>query len=68
MSGPEPSSQEELPYRIILWRTGSEIERVLARAVSAELAQAIFKAAQKEYPQRRITLNRGDSTLADSGG
>ena len=68
MSGLEASSQEELPYRIVLWRTGSEVERVLARAVSAELTQAIFKAAQKEYPQRRITLSRGDSTLADSGG
>jgi hypothetical protein len=68
MSGPEPSSQEELPYRIVLWRTAAEVERVIARALSAELAQAIFKAAQKEYPQRRITLNRGDSTLAASGG
>jgi hypothetical protein len=68
MSGPEPPSQEELPYRIVLWRTDAEIERVLARAVSAELAQAIFKAVRGEYPQRRITLNRGDKMLADSGG
>jgi hypothetical protein len=68
MSGPEPSSQEDLPYRIVLWRSQSEIERVLARAVSPELAQAIFRAAQSEYPQRRITLDKGDDTLSDSFG
>ncbi|HLG47940.1 MAG TPA: hypothetical protein VKY24_16985 [Reyranella sp.] len=68
MFGPEPSSQEDLPYRIVLWRSGSEIERVLGRAVSPELAQAIFRAAQNEYPQRRITLDKGDHTLSDSLG
>ena len=68
MSGPEPSSQEDLPYRIVLWRSQSEIERVLARTVSPELAQAIFRAAQSEYPQRRITLDKGDHTLSDSLG
>jgi len=68
MSGPEPSSQEDLPYRIVLWRSQSEIERILARAVSPELAQAIFRAAQSEYPQRRITLDKGDDTLSDSFG
>ena len=68
MSGPEPSSQEDLPYRIVLWRSGSEIERVLGRAVSAELAQAIFRAAQSEYPQRRITLGKGEQRLSDSLG
>jgi hypothetical protein len=68
MSGPGPSSQEDLPYRIVLWGNASQIERVLGRAVSVELAQAIFKAAQGEYPQRRITLNQGDSTLAESSG
>ena len=65
MSGPEASSQEDLPYRVVLWRSQSEIERVLARAVSPELAQAIFRAAQNEYPQRRITLDKGDHTLSD---
>ena len=34
MSGLEASSQEELPYRIVLWRTGSEVERVLARSLA----------------------------------
>jgi len=68
MSSPEPSPQEELPYRIVLRGSEAGTERVLARALSAELAHAIFKAAQSEYPQRRITLSRGDTTLADSGG
>ena len=68
MSGPAASSQEDLPYRIVLWRSRSEIERVLGRAVSAELAQAIFRAAQNEYPQRSITLDKGDHTLSDSLG
>jgi hypothetical protein len=67
MSGPEPLPQEDLPYRIELWqRDRSTVERVLARAVSAELARAIFKAAQGEYPQRRITLSKGQATVADS--
>jgi hypothetical protein len=65
MSGPE--SQEDLPYRIELWREGhGEVERVLARAAGAELAQAIFKAAQGEYPQRRITLRKGEATVLES--
>ena len=69
MSAPEPSSQDDLPYRIELWHVGrGEVERVLARAVSAELAQAIFKAAQSEYPQRRITLRQAGATISDSAG
>jgi len=67
MSAPEPSPQEDLPYCIELWLPdGSAVERVLARAVSAELAQAIFRAAQGEYPQRRITLSKGQATVLDS--
>jgi hypothetical protein len=66
MAGPELSFQEDLPYRIVLWRSRSEIERVLGRAVSTQLAQAIFRAAQSEYPQRRITLDKGEQTISDS--
>src|SRR6185369_17166645 len=62
MSEPAPSPHEDLPYRIELWHaTRDEVERVLARAASAGLARAIFKAAQGEYPQRRITLTKGDA-------
>jgi hypothetical protein len=40
-------SLEDLPYRIELWRAdANELERVLARAASMQLARAIFKAAQ----------------------
>ena len=69
MAAPESSPQEDLPYRIELWRDGhGAVERVLARAASPELAQAIFRAAQGEYPQRRITLSKGDSTISESTG
>ena len=58
---------EKLPYRIELWdREAHSPDRVLARAVNAALARAIFKAAQKEHPDRRILLLRGTRTLADS--
>ena len=58
---------EDLPYRIELWRTDSdEIECVLARAASVELARAIFNAAQRERPDRRITLRQGSRLLTDS--
>jgi hypothetical protein len=58
---------ETLPYRIELWDSeGQSLERVLARALSAQLARAIFKAAQKEHPDGRIRLRRGIRTVADS--
>jgi hypothetical protein len=40
---------------------------VLARAAHAPLGRAIFKAAQEELPDRRITLRRGARIVADSG-
>lgn len=59
---------EALPYRIELWNAGdrSAVERVLARAINAPLARAIFKAAQNEHPNRRITLRRGSRLIADT--
>ncbi len=69
MSNPGPWPQEDLPYRIEQWRDRrAEVERVLARAASAELAQAIFKAVQGEYPKRRITLSKGGALVFDSAG
>jgi hypothetical protein len=61
-------STEELPYRVELWVADRAeiVERVLARAVSLQLARAIFKAAQGEYPERRITLRKGTRIVADS--
>jgi len=56
-----------LPYRIELVADGENAsERVLALAIDANLARAIFRAAQKEYPERRIVLRRGSRTLADA--
>jgi hypothetical protein len=65
-SAPPPTGN--LPYAVALWRKGDRelIERVLARAPSAALARAIFKAAQTEHPERRITLHRGERLIADT--
>jgi hypothetical protein len=62
------AQREQLPYRIELWGAGDRgsPERVLARAFSATLARAIFKAAQGEHPDRRITLSRGSRIIAES--
>ena len=57
-----------LPYTVELWnlpRTG--LERVIGRAASVGLAQAIFSAAQSEHLGRRILLRRGRQVIADSG-
>jgi hypothetical protein len=63
-----PKPAEELPYSVELWHVdGIEtVERVLARALNAQLAQAIFKAAAEDYPARRITLREGARIIADS--
>ncbi len=65
----QPARAERLPYRIELWSGGAEsVERVLARALNAALARAIFKAAVSEHPDRRVTLRRGGQVIADSQG
>lgn len=60
--------EEELPFRVELWHDGGRdaVERVLARAANAQLARAIFKAAQSEHPERRITLRKDARIIADS--
>lgn len=61
------AAQDKLPYRIELAGDGENApERVLAMALDANLARAIFRAAQKEYPERRIVLRRGSRTVADT--
>jgi hypothetical protein len=67
-TSPTSPPPEELPYRIELWHPErrESVERVLARALSAQLARAIFRAAQGEHPQRRITLRKGNRIIADS--
>jgi hypothetical protein len=63
----QSSAPEELPFQVEL-RAGDadQVERVLARAISIQLAQAIFKAAIIEHPGRRITLSKGRTLIADS--
>lgn len=60
--------QEELPYRIDLWRADrtDDVELLLARAITLQLARAIFKAAAQEHPTRRVTLRSGERFIADS--
>jgi hypothetical protein len=67
-TGTSPEPVEELPYRVELWHIdGTDtVERVLARALNVQLAQAIFKAAAEEHPERRITLCEGLRVIADS--
>jgi hypothetical protein len=59
---------EELPYWIELRKADDPeaVESVLARAINAELAHAIFKAVQGEHPERRITLRKGERIIADT--
>src|ERR1043166_5746209 len=47
-----PARWKTLPYRVELWRADAANE--IGRAASAQLARAIFTAAQAEHPQRRI--------------
>jgi hypothetical protein len=62
------AKRHQLPYLIELWagEDADRSERVLARAASAPLARAIFKAALSEHPDRRITLKRGGQLIEDS--
>lgn len=61
------ASHDKLPYRIELCgEDQNEPARMLALALHSALARAIFKAAQKEYPGRRLLLRHGDRTVADS--
>jgi hypothetical protein len=60
-----PSEALDLPFRIELWDDDKRaVERVVARAHSANLAQAIFKAACEEFPGRHLSLWRGRARLA----
>ena len=58
---------DQLPYSIELCGENKDApRRVLALALDANLARAIFRAAQKEYPEHRIVLRHGDRTVADT--
>jgi hypothetical protein len=56
----------DLPFRVELWDDGeTKAERVVARAHSATLAQAVFNAACEQYPGRHLSLWRGRERLAE---
>lgn len=55
----------KLPYRVELWRDG-KLEKVVARAAQASLANAIFKAAQAEHPDDVVLLCRGERIISRS--
>jgi hypothetical protein len=65
-TGTKPRTQTALPYRIECCDADSRKERVLARAATAQLARAIFRAATAEHPESRITLRRGARIISDS--
>ena len=65
-TAPRSRPQETLPYRIELWDAATEEKLILARAVNAQLAQAIFRAVSGEHPEARVTLRRGNRLIADS--
>lgn len=61
--GPE----DPLPFRVELWdRSRSKPKRIIGRAATIVLAQAIFSAAQADFGGERITLSRGSSILMDT--
>ena len=77
MSEPDPKSavvafgeagpDEALPFRVELWdQTRGQRERVIGRAATMVLAQAIFEAAQTDFAGQRITLSRGERILMDN--
>jgi hypothetical protein len=62
-----PIEVDPLPFRVELWPAGVEKpERLLGRAATMLLAQAIYAAAQQDYAGQRITLSRGDMVLQQS--
>jgi hypothetical protein len=65
---PGYDTTDALPYQVELWRApeNDAVELVLARALNAYLALAIYEAGIIEYPGRRVTLRRGRRIIADS--
>ena len=64
----DPPLSPDLPFRVELWDEGrSAVERVVARAHSATLAQAIFQAACEQYPGRRLSLWRDREQISEAG-
>ena len=68
-AGDPVRDSDELPYWIELWHAEREqVERVIGRAASHQLARAIFTSAQSEFPGRRITVRRLAEKVLDTRG
>ena len=65
-TGTRPRPREALPYRIEFCDADGRKKRVVARAATAQLARAIFRAATAEHPESRIRLCRAARIIADS--
>lgn len=60
-------SEDLLPFVVELWtEDGRDVESVLARVQSGSLSNAVFNASRTDFPDRRITLRRGQKVIADS--
>lgn len=65
--GEADGPREMLPFRVELWdRALGKPERVIGRAATMVLAQAIFTAAQGDFSGERITLSRGSNILLET--
>ncbi len=64
MADSHQPTERDLPYVIELWQRNGGVERVLARAATAALAQVILTRARDEYPGRQVTL-REDGVNSD---
>ena len=62
----QPNACWKCGPQVELWDAAADEKRILARAVTVQLARAIFRAASEEHPEARITLRRGNRIVADS--
>lgn len=63
----ETASELGLPFHIELCaRLGGGVEKVLALCATANIAYAAYYSALREHFGRRVTLRRGEQTLASS--
>jgi hypothetical protein len=65
-TGSPSRPRDALPFRIELANPDDGEQRILARAASAQLARAIFRAAAAEHSDARVTLRQGRRIIADS--
>ena len=58
------AAAEGFAWSVELWDMGrTQLEKVLGRASSVEVASAIFEAAVQDYPYRLVVLRRGTTLV-----